>query len=590
MSVRDTEDKTIKLRPYQEQALKCVRAKLRAGCNRQIVKWPTGLGKTVLFSTLPDALHIRGRMLVIVHREELASQAADKLRRWNPSRSIGLEMANSRCNGEQLVVASVQSIGRKGSSRLQQFKPCDFEAIIIDEAHHATATTCRNIVEHFQVVANKHRLLLGVTATPNRADGTGLGEVFEEIVHEVSMLQAITDGWLVDIKGIRVRTGETLNGVHNLGGDFNLSELGSNVNTPQRNDLVARAWLNQAEGRQTVIFAVDVQHALNITKAFQAYGVVAEAVWGDDPLRREKLAAHRTKKTRVVVNCQILTEGYDDWQVSCIGMARPTQSEGLYTQMIGRGTRIPDRISNLVEARAAGVKSEKESLIVLDFVDGTSKHSLVTLPSLFGLSSAMDLKGKSMLAVMDEVEAIKKRKPTFDITTLTDAEKLKAYAEEVDLFKVTFSTEIAEISGLSWHKTSPTCYVLALLNKESVAILTDILEKWHIIGDCNGTHIRESRYTFAEAIRYADQRVRELGGVSLLSLLSRKALWHDGPPTESQRRACARMGIQIPITATKGDVSKKITEAIAVEKKKRSLGTDFEALEAEQATKTEEHT
>lgn len=247
---------SMKLRDYQAQAVQKVRAKLAAGVTRQLCKMATGLGKTPLFSALPDALGFTGRMLVLDHRTELTDQALDKLKKWNPGRTVGLEMGSRRCNGEQLVVAGVQTIGRKDSPRLLKFDAFQFDALVIDEAHHATAQSYRTVINHF--TQNPKLLLLGVTATPNRADGKGLGEIFQEIVEDRDILFGITKGWLAELRGIRVKTGVDLSKVHNKVGDFDLAELGNTVNTYARNDLIARSWFEHAHMRKTVIFSVDV--------------------------------------------------------------------------------------------------------------------------------------------------------------------------------------------------------------------------------------------------------------------------------------------------------------------------------------------
>ena len=336
----------VKLRAFQQDTADRIRAKLQTGINRQLIKYATGLGKTPLFSALPDQLNLRGRMLVIDHREELTNQALDKLKKWNLGRTVGVEMGDRRSAGEQIIVAGVATIGRKGSPRLTQFNAADFDIVVVDEAHHATAQSYRTIFEHFRVFEDKHRLLLGVTATPNRADGIGLGKIFQEIVDDKDILYGINNGWLADVRGIRIRTGVNLNRVHNRAGDFDLAELGSTVNTPARNQLIVRSWIEYAQGRPTVMFTVDVQHAKDLAAAFRLYGIAAEAIWGGDPDRPLKLSCHQEGTLKVLANCQLLTEGYDDWRVSCVGVARPTQSEGLYMQIVGRGTRIPGDLEN----------------------------------------------------------------------------------------------------------------------------------------------------------------------------------------------------------------------------------------------------
>ena len=560
----------MKLRDYQVGAIQKIKAKYTAGVRLQLLKFATGLGKTPLFCSLPEQLGFTGRMMVLDHRTELTDQALNKLKAWNPTHTVAAEMGDRSCNGEQLVVAGVQTVGRKNSPRLLKFDPFKFDALVIDEAHHATAQSYRTVIDHF--TQNPKLLVLGVTATPNRADGTGLGEVFQEIVDDRDILFGITHGWLAEMRGIRIKTGVDLSQVHNKVGDFDQAELGSTVNTPGRNDLIVRSWLEHAKDRQTVIFAVDVQHSKDLANAFKRYGVAAEAIWGGDPDRAAKLAFHQACKLKVLVNCQLLTEGYDDWRVSCIGDAAPTQSEGRYVQKIGRGTRIPDGVGNLLEARKNGVFIAKSDCIILDFVDSTSKHSLVTLPTLFGMGQNADLRGKDISKVVAEIERAKKRNPFLDITRIDDIDKLQSYAEQVDLFKVSFPPEIIQLSEYQWHKTGASAYALALLNNESVVVLSDILGKWHIIGNVNGYIVRDERPTFEEAIKEADFKVGLLGGKSLKSLISRVSKWHSDDPSPAQLIACKRMRIIVPPGATKGDVALKMNEVITQRKQLRAQG------------------
>jgi ATP-dependent helicase IRC3 len=567
----------VKLRPYQREAIDVIKRKLWATVNNQVVKLPTGMGKTVLFAALPDELEFGNkRMMVLVHREELATQAADKLRKWNPSRTVGIEMAGSTASNAQLVVAGIQTVGRSGSNRLEQFDPSQFAALVCDESHHATAASYRRVFDHFDTKNRRDILNLGVTATVNRADGKGLGEVYQEIVYQMSILDAVRQGWLSHPRGRVVKTGVKLDGVHTRGGDFVEHELGNVVNTNERNETAVRAWLQYGEDRQTVAFAVDVAHAKALADTFKRYGVAAEAIWGDDPDRADKLKYHRAGSLKVLVNCQILTEGYDDWRIGCILLARPTQSEGLYTQIIGRGTRIPDDIDNLVEAKKRGIQPAKEDCIILDVVDTSSKHSLVTMPTLFGLNEKMDLKGKSIVQVMDEVEAIKQQKPYVDLSQVVDPDKLRVYAEEVDLFKVSFPPEIIQISEYQWRKTGNNAYVLLLQGKESVTVISDMLDKWHIVGTVGGVYLDKQLDSFDNAIREADFQVRLHGGRQLGTLIKRSAKWHKDPVQEGQLRLLRRFGVKIPTdaegrpTITKGEAHVKLNELMGRNRIRRS--------------------
>lgn len=518
------------------------------------------MGKAVVLAEKPNYLGFKKRSMVVVHREELVNQLASTFTKWNPTRTVGIEMADQASSNQDLIVASIQSIGKSGSTRLKKFNPEHFDSIDVDEAHHTLGETYQNVLNHFNVYDNTKLLTLGVTATPNRADGKGLGKIFQEIVYDYSLLKGIQEGWLSDLRGIRITTDNSLDTVHTHLGDFKINELTGAVNTPKRNDLIARSWISNGEDRQTVVFAVDVQHAKDLAEAFKAYGISCEAIWGSDPDRAEKLKYHKEGKLKVLVNCQILTEGYDDWRIGCIVLARPTKSETLYTQIVGRGTRIPEGINNLVEAREKGLAIAKEDCLLIDVVDLTSRHSLVSLPSLFGMNKDMNLKGKKISSIVSSVEALKKKHVYIDLSDLKDVDKIKSYTQVVDLFKVSYSPEIIQYSEYQWHKVAVDEYLLTLANTDFLRIKKDMLENWNVTGVVKGEAFEQPFKTFTEAINHGDDIVRRWGGASYVTLVKRESKWHADPPTENQIRLCKKHNIPIPEGATKGEVSKRINK------------------------------
>lgn len=229
------------LRDYQRE---CIAAIPESG--RFLIHMSTGLGKTVTFSQIPR----RGRMLILSHREELVRQP----RKYFDC-SFGMEMAEERSNGEEVVSASVQSLVR----RLHRFSADDFDIIVTDEAHHATAPSYEKIYSHF-----KPRLHLGFTATPNRNDGVGLEQVFDDIIFERDLEWGIRNGWLCDIHCLRVEIGYDLRGVATRMGDYAIGELEQAVNIASANKAIADAYQRYAVG-QTLIFACSVAHAKAIS-------------------------------------------------------------------------------------------------------------------------------------------------------------------------------------------------------------------------------------------------------------------------------------------------------------------------------------
>jgi ATP-dependent helicase IRC3 len=358
---QSTANKSYELRDYQAQAIKAIDDAIASGLRRVVVSLPTGTGKTVIF-----AHWLRSRpcpSLVLVHRDELVVQAVEKLRDVNPDRRVGIVKAELDEWNADLVVASVQSLQRK---RLERYQPGHFAQIVIDECHHATAPSYQRILDHL-----KAPVVIGVSATPFRGDRQSLSSVFERLVFSLSFPNAVKDGWLVDFVPYRVKSGISLEDVHTTAGDFALGELERAVNVDARNDLIVQSWLKLGENRRTIAFTVGVEHAYQLASLFRSAGVPAEALCGETPINERKGILKRLKsgETRVVTNAMVLTEGFDCPEVSCIVIGRPTKSVGLFTQMVGRGSRV---------------SHGKNDCIVIDVADESGRHRVVSVAELIG--------------------------------------------------------------------------------------------------------------------------------------------------------------------------------------------------------------
>ena len=289
-------------------------------------------------------------MLVISHREELVYQPVKYY-----DCECGIEKAEKTSHGEQVVLASVQTLIK----RLDKFSPYDFDTIITDEAHHAAAPSYKRIYDYF-----KPRLHIGFTATPNRGDKVRLDDVYEDIVFERNLKWGIENDYLTDIKCLRISVSYNLNAVRHRMGDFVESDLDKAVNNELFNKEIAAAYEKYAEG-QTLIFASSVAHAENIAKNIKGAVVVSQKTKD----RAAIIKDFTERKIRCIVNCMIFTEGTDMPLIETIIVARPTQNASLYTQMVGRGLR-----------KYKG----KKYLTLIDLV-GVSKMDICTAPTLMGL-------------------------------------------------------------------------------------------------------------------------------------------------------------------------------------------------------------
>lgn len=534
---------------------------------QQLVSAATGTGKTRVFSGLPDFLRSRlpGRMLVLAHREELIDQGIEKLVEANPSLSVTKEMGGYIGDVNADVIAgSVATLGRKGSDRAERFPWESIDKVITDEAHHATSDTYTNIYTLADILRqDTHKLHVGFTATPQRADGKALAAVFKKIVYEYSLRRAIEEGYLVEPKGIRIKSTTSLDDVKQSGQDYSVSSLADAINTPERNQLVVKAWLQHGENRPTIGFTADIRHAVNLAQMFVHYGVKAEAVWGDDPERSDKIARSKSGETVVLLNCGILTEGYDDPQISCILLARPTKSGVLYCQMVGRGTRL---------------FLGKSDCIVIDVVDATSKNNLLTLPTLMGLNAKLDLKRKGIVWAVKQMEDAARDYPAIDFSQLDDIESLQSFIESVNLFEVKFAAEVEGNSDLTWYASPTGGYVMSLPKPENshwsiqpdrITINENLLGNWEVYGAIKGLTYRGERGTIEEAFQIADKLVLDKAPESLV-LLRRHEEWHDVPATEPQMKYLRTLvkahnkktGKQqvVPLTLSKGAASKLISQ------------------------------
>lgn len=472
----------LSIRPYQQDCINAIRQRWNDGIDKQLVTAATGTGKGVLFASLYKGLSLTKRLLILVHLETLCTQAAEKLRQWNRGLSIGIEMGNSSAGNADVVVGSVATLGRRNSPRLAALNPEDFEVVVVDETHHLPAKSYQSILQHFGLLKTERvgpplngervsekqraRLLLGLTATPVRSDGKTLDWYFDELVFDFPILKAIEQGWLSDIAGVRVRTSVDINRVKVRYGDFDLKVLEKTINIKVRNQLVVDKWLEYGKGKPTVVFCSTINHARSQAVEFQLNGINADLIWGTDPEKNKKLALFEQGKIEVLTNCVLLTEGWDYPNLQCICMAAPTQSLLRYQQMLGRGTRLQDGINNLHEARAQGLALTKQDCLVLDFVDNSSKHSLATLPLVFGLNSNLDLAGQSVTQSLASVKAKKEQHPDIDFSQLQIISDLDSYIERVNLF--TKQTYVAVTP--SWVRSKPQAirYNLAKLYARNI--------------------------------------------------------------------------------------------------------------------------
>jgi superfamily II DNA or RNA helicase len=537
----------VQLREYQRECLTAIFHRYKEGIRRQLVCLPTGTGKTVIFSQFPSFFRMKRRMLILAHRAELLTQARDKLLVADPSLQVGIEQAGQIASeGSNVVVASVPTVGRRGSRRLAGLDPDQFSIVVIDEAHHATAESYRRIVEYLGLMKpDTQKLLVGFTATPKRSDGIGLDAIFDEISYSRSIPEMMHAGYLAPVAGYRVETEIDLSRVKTSMGDFVVSQLSDAVNIESRNALVVKAFRELVPDRRTLVFGVDVAHALDLAAAFRHYGIAAAPVTGDMPAeeRRQTLADFSSGRIQVLTNCMVLTEGYDEPAVDGIILARPTKSALLYTQMIGRGTRLhPGKID----------------VTVVDVVDNSSKHRLVTLPSLFGLAPDFNLKGRTTSEVERAIRWVESNRPWVKTDLATDLDDLRLRATRVDLLDLRLPDELLGLARFAWAVIGRNRYRLGLGEGEHLTCSLTLLERWEVVLDSrhpevNGSVIASERQ-LAAAIAKAEGYVRQTRPRAL-DLVDLGAGWRRRPATEKQLERLKQARLSHPPRISRGQAS-----------------------------------
>lgn len=346
-------------RPYQKEAQEAI---FRAwdDVSKTLLVLPTGCGKTVVFAKVTEECVRNGdRVLILAHRGELLEQASDKIHKFT-GLVCATEKAEETCLGSwfRVVVGSIQSLMRP--KRLSQFSSDYFDKIIIDEAHHCLSDGYQRVLAHFSEAK-----VLGVTATPDRGDMRNLGSYFESLAYEYTLPKAIKEGYLSPIKAMTIPLELDLSSVGIQSGDFKAGDLGNALDPYLYS--IAEEMKKQCIGRKTVVFLPLVKTSQKFRDILNEYGFKAAEVNGNSKDRAEILKDFEEDRYNVLCNSMLLTEGWDCPSVDCIIVLRPTKVRSLYSQMVGRGTRL---------------SPGKTELLLLDFLWHTERHELCHPASL----------------------------------------------------------------------------------------------------------------------------------------------------------------------------------------------------------------
>ena len=534
----------IDLREYQVQALDAAEQAHREGVQRPLIVHPTGTGKGVEMAEIVRRRRHLGRAAVLVHRGELADQFIEKLGWIAPELKPGVVKADRNEVNSDVVVASVQTAHRE--ARLKQLG--SFATVVVDEAHHAPASTWTRVLTGLGCFSPVGPLTVGFTATPIR-DGKSMG-VWEKVVHYYSIRQAIHDEYLVPILPAEVvETKMDLDSVRKSKGDYSDGSLGEAMEASGAIEQIADAYVEHAGDRKGVAFTPTVKTAHALAKALLDRGIPAAALDGGTlpETRKAILAGLKSGSIQVVTNCGVLTEGFDEPTISCVVVARPTTFQGLYVQMVGRGTRL-----------APG----KKDLLIIDVVGATKRHELITQVDL-GL-------GTDEKAVKNETgEGLKC--PTCDTTECENptehrcrlchrylpASRVKVgrhencqsvKAEKVDVFGARRMRWLPLPGGAYCLGAGPEVVVMAPAGEEACQLASY---------DAGRLSVLHRQLPVDWAMGIGEDRAKAFG-----SLVERDARWLAYPPTDQQRSRLVREGLpadKVPLIRTRGDAADLMT-------------------------------
>ena len=546
---------SFKLRPYQTEAIDAVIRDWNSGIQNVMVCHPTGCGKTITGVHLFKQVMQPGeRGLWLAHRDELVTDQPYRAfqRHW-PEAHLGIVKANQDEVEAQVLLGSVQTVTQpKRLGRLLQSGPIHY--LVTDEAHHAPSDSYRRVYAGLRE-ANPGLKHVGLTATPWRRDGVGMATVFNKISHQMNIRKAIRDGWLVPIDGLQIETGVNLSGVKVARGDFVQSDLEDVLDAAKWHKLVANAYTEHANGKQSIAYTPGVAGSKSLCQAFLERGVRAAHVDGTTPRdeRRGIIRDFRDQKIQVLTNCAVATEGFDAPSVECILLARPTQSHGLFTQILGRGLRI---------------FPGKERCLVLLFAT-TGAHVL----TLHDLGESKQLKKAQQAAERTGIEGFSEPIPLFDEEAI---DGVGLYARVVDLFG---------LSKNAWFRDGAT-FSLGLGEHEGYERALVILppngsDDWQLVGV--GRSVTHTDAWGESKVKRGSWQVRSLAEAPdveelmamavdvverrAVPILSDKAKrWRKEPASDGQKRFARKWATATVVEGlTKGEAAQLITNGLALD-------------------------
>ena len=481
----------IKIHPreYQRDALRAIWKALygKDGIfTKALAVLGTGCGKTIIFSMLINQLvkNDNRKVLILAHRDELLRQTQDKLEASTGIQSA-IEKASETGVGtfHNVVIASVQTLCRP--KRYSQYDSNHFDLVIVDEAHHTIAKSYMSVLDYFSSAK-----VLGVTATPSRGDKQSLGKFFECIPYEYTLHQAIEDGWLSPIRARTCPVDIDITECKMSAGDYQLGDLGTLI-APYL-EAIADQIVEHAGCRKTLLFLPLVATSKTMAQILCAKGIECRSVDGKmgKEERKETLEWYRNAPPgSALCNAMLATEGFDQADIDCVVVLRPTKSTGLYSQCVGRGTRVLSEAINAPDLDAEQRKviiaaSDKPNLLLLDFLWHSAQHKLCTAASLSAHSD--DIK--------ERVDAIQKKGGEMLLSDMED----EAH-NEVRIERESQLAMIIEASkGKQALEIDPVVQALSIFNEDILEYEPEMAWESDKISDGQMAYLKKNKFDCAD--------------------------------------------------------------------------------------------
>ena len=564
----------LNLRPYQTECLQRIQD---STARRKAIVIPTGGGKTITFAT--HALRHNLKTLVIAHRRELIQQTKETFLKLDPSCPVGIVMGKQNEIDQQITIASIQTLYRR--NRLRQL-PTDYDLIICDEAHHATANSYRRLFYRYGLIDldtcgiqnakglsphfNDSRILLGTTATPERTNKESLDAIFDEIVYRISTAELIPE-YLSDFRCVTVDIGVDISHVSSTAGDLSERQLGDTLsNSGLLEDLpeVVNGTLN--ERQHILIFLPNVASAIEATEILNNTDISSGCVHGKTPSdeRQQTLSDFQNGKLRVLVNCMVLTEGYDCPCIDALIVARPTKSPLLIQQMVGRGLRT---------------SPDKTDCLILDLAFTRRQQDLISVAASGIFGGYQDLQfTRQDLSLLELIEFQKERAPLLqDLHSVLTQRRAKLKTLEKET-----KEKVAETIDKVHSERLPT--VPANMLSEGMLLLVDTALLRRFCGEAANLDNVWTRLT--QALARTSPHMRKLPATEQqksflssklpfdteeLALLNKADAWaligtliEFEPPTQKQLRFLRRLDVpQDSMPSTKAKASEMIEQLLS---------------------------